>query len=65
MNIEKPQPTAEDWIIARLIHFALNNATKQAAVNNDVVNAAAHLCRKVGMFQIGVMGDVLRAEKGE
>lgn len=65
MNIEKAQPTAEDWIIARLIHFAVRNNPQRAAVSTDVVRSTMHLYKKFGLFGIGEMFDALRAEKGE
>ena len=65
MSTKKPLPTAEDWIIARLIHLALRSNQKAAVVDPDFVRSVLYLNKKFGLFGIGKMFDALRAEKGE
>ena len=65
MNTEKSQPTAEDWIIARLIHLALHSNQKAAVVDHDFVRALLYLDKKFGLRGVGKIFDALRAEKGE
>lgn len=58
------KPTAEDWVIARVLMVAFDGgANTRVRLNYDFVRAALYLTQRVGMERIGEMFAVLREER--
>jgi hypothetical protein len=57
------QPTADDWVIARLLMFAFDGGRNKAAYTNyDFVKSVLYLYKRVGSKQAGEMFETLREE---
>lgn len=58
------QPTAEDWIILRLVRFAYHNAPIQAAVSRTVYKSFLHIMYRLGSAEVMQMLGQLDDEEG-
>jgi hypothetical protein len=63
MSKKKPQPTAEDWVILRLLRAWVRTAP-HARLNPTAVESVLFMRRKLGLKTIGKMVDQLREEEG-
>jgi len=63
INWPKPAPTAEDWVIARLMVVAFEFDQRRAALNYDLVRSAHYLLKRVGFMQFDNMLKTLRNER--
>ena len=63
INFPKPEPTEEDWVIARLIATIHRSSHMTFSTSRDVFFSVRYLADRVGIDQLGKMFQQLRKER--
>jgi hypothetical protein len=63
--MRKGEPTAEDWVIARLLLFVFDGSrSPDASKSAEIMKSMLHLLRRVGFINLNRMFKAIKAERG-